>query len=276
MVRPGFPLCRDEWPKLHIPSPREVWRRTYFQSLEDAQGHFDANVDANDSTEQDIEAAVEVAMDVDRQDSPPQASPSKPSRGSRRVVPLPLPDGNEPARLSPYTMASPSRRSELSPGADGPADAPSASAATLGGTVSCRPWWAPAGLFPCLFPIRPPFVLVAHSQAILRNALWLLLAVNILSKLAILRVYTERQQHNFFTIGILFFVAGFVAPVLASWRHLLVLYTVHGRVWIRHRFTKYELEDEPGGAGYATTRVTTLAVVMERRRREPVRAISPK
>ncbi len=109
-----------------------------------------------------------------------------------------------------------------------------------------KPWWAPAGLFPCCCPVRPPFQLVAQKRRLLRLFLWLLIAVNILSKLAVLRVYTERGQSTWFTLGVILFALGCVAPVVANRRHLLLLYNVFGRTWIRRTCTKYELEDEPG------------------------------
>lgn len=261
LVTPGMPLCRDQWPKIAIADTRGRWMRTFFETEDDAAGHFDVTeattggLDGGDSIEHDLEAAAAVTMTAEREElgddfdtfggggggrrGETGGTPSRPSKASRRVVPLPEPDGDaSPPRGGSKYLASPSisgmKLSELT-----------LRDLSKAITKACRPSWAPAGLCPCMCPMRPPLVIYKHWDAIVRVCVYLLLILNALGKVAILRVYTERDASSWVTFGILLFVAGIVAPCLAMWRYGVRLWAVHGVVLVRRWCTKYEVEDEP-------------------------------
>jgi hypothetical protein len=263
---PGVALCRDQYPKLRVPDVEARWRRTYFKTEQDAEGHFDTggrgarDFDDINAGEEDIEAAVDVVMQDEhsldgtggtgdpemnvrnRPVLPPvhnvASSFHSPLRkSSRKVMPSPLTDPLRDLVRPPAHNRVPRRT---------PQNAYVPFWKDVYNSI-LKPSWAPAGICPCLCPFRPPLLIYRHWDKIVNTSCFLLLLVNIVVKVGVLSVFAARQQRWWTTVGSLFFTLGLLAPLCSSRLrvYLLLLARTRGKVWLRRSCTKYEIEDEP-------------------------------
>jgi hypothetical protein len=262
---PGVPLCRDQYPKLRVPDAEARWRRTYFKTEQDAEGHFDTGPkdagfdDLAATAGEDLEAAVDVVLhqddsldgtggtgdaDARKRPSSPQkslAAPFTPVRkpSSRKVLPSPLDDPLEDTSHPPAHNRVPRRTP------------PNAYVPFWKDVYNSlvKPSWAPAGICPCLCPFRPPLLIYRHWDAIVNGSCVLLLLMNVVIKIGVLNVFAARQQVWWATVGSIFFILGALAPLWPFRRYLLLLAQTRGKMWFRRTCTKYEIEDEPSQSG---------------------------
>lgn len=300
VIAPGAPLCRDQYPKVQVPTIEDIWKRKYFKTAQDASGHFDITPKDVGLTDIRVETegyddggkrsgVSEGDLDINMRMQLPDDTGSTPTAArrpggpllpvgrklSRQVMPSPLPlvharsphrvtgDGHTPLNRGAAKYASP--QSEFDDGDDAVMEPAYLSAAqkqrrkrlavaernalpNLSQLVynACHPIWAPGGLLPCCFPLRPPLFIIKRWDFIVSVLILMLLAWNGFLIVATLNVFAARKQTRWVVLGAMLFALGFAYPVYAWRDYLLVLLHTKGRVWFRRNFSKYEIEDEPG------------------------------